>query len=50
MRRLADELEEIERQRITEALTKTNGSKTKAAALIGMPIRMFNMKVKQYGL
>jgi DNA-binding NtrC family response regulator len=50
MRRLADELEEIERQRIAEALTKTSGVKTKAAALLGMPLRTFNMKVKQYGL
>jgi len=24
--------------------------KTKAAAMIGMPIRTFNMKVRQYGL
>jgi DNA-binding NtrC family response regulator len=50
MRRLADELEEIERQRIAEALTKTQGVKTRAAALLGMPLRTFNMKVKQYGL
>jgi DNA-binding NtrC family response regulator len=50
MRRLADELEEIERQRMTEALAKTAGVKTRAAALLGMPIRTFNMKVKQYGL
>ena len=50
MRRLADELEEIERQRMIEALGKTGSVKTRAAAMLGMPIRTFNMKVKQYGL
>jgi two-component system, NtrC family, response regulator AtoC len=50
MRRLSDEIEELERQRMTEALSRTNGVKTKAAAMIGMPIRTFNMKFKQYGL
>jgi DNA-binding NtrC family response regulator len=50
MRRLADELEEIERQRMVEALTRTGGVKTRAAAMLGMPIRTFNMKVRQYGM
>ena len=50
MRRLADELQDIERQRMGEALGRTDGVKTRAAALIGMPIRTFNMKVKQFGL
>jgi DNA-binding NtrC family response regulator len=50
MRRLADELEAIERQRMTEALDRAGGVKTKAAALIGMPIRTFNMKRRKYGL
>jgi DNA-binding NtrC family response regulator len=50
MRRLADELEEIERQRMSEALARAHGVKTKAAAMIGMPIRTFNMKIKAYGL
>jgi DNA-binding NtrC family response regulator len=50
MRRLAEEIEELERQRMKEALAKTNGVKTKAAAMLGMPIRTFNMKVKQHGL
>jgi len=50
MRRLADELAELERQRMIEALAKTMGVKTRAAALLGMPIRTFNLKVKQYGL
>jgi two-component system, NtrC family, response regulator AtoC len=50
MRRLADELEELERRRMTEALAKTGGVKTRAAALLGMPIRTFNAKFRQYGL
>jgi two-component system response regulator AtoC len=50
MRKLSDELEEIERLRMTEALARAHGIKTKAAALLGMPIRTFNMRVKQYGL
>ncbi|HWO21495.1 MAG TPA: sigma 54-interacting transcriptional regulator [Kofleriaceae bacterium] len=50
MRRLSDELEELERQRMTEALARTHGVKTRAAAMIGMPIRTFNMKFKQYGI
>jgi two-component system response regulator AtoC len=50
MRRLSDEIEELERQRMTEALARANGVKTRAAAMIGMPIRTFNMKVKQYGI
>ena len=50
MRRLADEQEDLERQRMTEALGRTGGVKTRAAALIGMPIRTFNMKIRQYGL
>ena len=50
MRRLTDEIEELERMRMTEALAKTGGVKTRAAALLGMPIRTFNMKFRQYGL
>jgi len=50
MRNLAAELEEIERLRMTEALATTGGVKTRAAALLGMPIRTFNMKFRQYGL
>jgi two-component system response regulator AtoC len=50
IRRLADELEALERLRMTEALAKTGGVKTRAAALLGMPIRTFNAKFKQYGL
>jgi hypothetical protein len=37
MRRLADELQEVERLRMTEALAKTSGVKTRAAALLACP-------------
>ncbi|HEU0034199.1 MAG TPA: sigma 54-interacting transcriptional regulator [Kofleriaceae bacterium] len=50
MRRLADEITELERTRMIEALEKTGGIKRRAAALLGMPIRTFNMKFKQHGL
>jgi two-component system, NtrC family, response regulator AtoC len=50
MRRLADELDALERQRMVEALAASVGVKTRAAALLGMPIRTFNMKVRQYGI
>jgi DNA-binding NtrC family response regulator len=48
--KLSDEIETLERRRMAEALDAAGGVKTKAAALIGMPIRTFAMKVKQYGL
>jgi two-component system response regulator AtoC len=50
MRRLADELEELERRRITEALAASGGVKTHAAQLLGMPIRTFTWKLKQRGI
>jgi DNA-binding NtrC family response regulator len=50
MRSLAAELEEIERHRMVEALTRTRGVKTRAAAMLGMPIRTFNMKIRKYAL
>jgi DNA-binding NtrC family response regulator len=48
--KLSDEIEALERLRMREALDAATGVKTKAAALIGMSIRTFAMKVKQYGL
>ncbi|MBX3270231.1 MAG: sigma 54-interacting transcriptional regulator [Sandaracinaceae bacterium] len=45
-----DELEAIERQRIVEALERTGGNQTKAAALIGMPRRTFVKRLDAYGL
>ena len=48
--RVADELRDLERRRMTEALEASNGVQKKAAELIGMPLRTFRMKSKQYGL
>jgi DNA-binding NtrC family response regulator len=47
---LADEIEELERTRIKEALAAAEGVKAQAARLIGMPLRTFVAKLKLYGL
>jgi two-component system response regulator AtoC len=49
-RPLAAEIEELERQRIREALAATNGVKVAAARLIDMPVRTFAFKLRRYGL
>jgi DNA-binding NtrC family response regulator len=49
-RAIADELKELERKRMAEALAASGGVKTKAAQLIDMPIRTFTLKLKQYKL
>ncbi|KYF90483.1 Fis family transcriptional regulator [Sorangium cellulosum] len=49
-RPLAEEVKDLERQRIQEALDATGGVQTRAADLIGMPIRTFFSKLKQYGI
>jgi two-component system, NtrC family, response regulator AtoC len=49
-RPLADEISELERRRISEALAAAGGVKTRAAQLISMPMRTFTVKCKQYGL
>ena len=49
-RPIADELRELERRRMAEALAAAGGVKTRAAALLGMPIRTFTMKLKQHKL
>ena len=49
-RPIAEELEELERRRMVEALEAAGGVKTKAAQLIAMPIRTFTLKAKQYSL
>jgi DNA-binding NtrC family response regulator len=49
-RPIADELRELERRRMTEALAAAGGVKTRAAQLIEMPIRTFTLKLKQYKL
>ncbi|MCP3103722.1 sigma 54-interacting transcriptional regulator [Myxococcus sp. K15C18031901] len=47
---LAQEIRELERRRMQEALDASEGVQTRAAALIGMPIRTFSFKLKQLGL
>jgi DNA-binding NtrC family response regulator len=47
---LADEIRELERARMQEALEQTGWVQTRAAELIGMPLRTFQQKVKLYGL
>ena len=49
-RRLDDEIRQLERSRMAEALAATQGNQLRAAELIGMPPRTFYAKVKQYGL
>ncbi len=49
-RAIADELRELERRRMVEALAATGGVKSRAAQLIDMPIRTFTLKAKQYKL
>ena len=49
-RPVADELHELERTRMIEALDSAGGVQRRAAELIGMPLRTFVMKLKQYGL
>ncbi len=48
--KISDELRALERQRMLEALEKTGGVQVRAAELIGMPLRTFVTKMKQYGL
>ena len=49
-RPVADEMRELERRRMVEALAAARGIQKRAAALIAMPLRTFAMKAKQYGL
>jgi transcriptional regulator with GAF, ATPase, and Fis domain len=49
-RAIADELRELESRRMREALAAAGGVKRRAAALIEMPIRTFNFKLRQYKL
>jgi DNA-binding NtrC family response regulator len=49
-RPLAEEVRELERQRMSEALEATGGVQTRAAQLIGMPLRTFTTKLRQYKL
>jgi DNA-binding NtrC family response regulator len=47
---IAEEIRELERRRMAEALAATGGVRTRAAQLIDMPIRTFTLKLKQYKL
>ncbi|MFO0573548.1 MAG: sigma 54-interacting transcriptional regulator [Polyangia bacterium] len=49
-RNLEEELRELERTRMTEALKASGGVHVRAAELLGMPIRTFTYKARQYGL
>jgi two-component system, NtrC family, response regulator AtoC len=47
---LADEIRDLERARMQQALEQTGWVQTRAAELIGMPLRTFQQKVKLHGL
>ncbi len=47
---LEDQIEEIEKQAIREALQKTRYNKTKAAELLGMSFRSLRYRIKKLGL
>jgi two-component system response regulator AtoC len=49
-RPLSEELAELERTRIAEALEAAGGVQSRAAELIGMPRRTFLLKLKKYDL
>jgi transcriptional regulator with GAF, ATPase, and Fis domain len=49
-RPLAEEIRELERERIRAALEASGGNQTRAAQLLSMPVRTFFEKVKQYEL
>jgi two-component system response regulator AtoC len=49
-RPINDELRDLERRRRGEALVAAGGVQKRAAELIGMPLRTFTLKYKQYGL
>ncbi len=50
MRSLYEEIRELERTRITQALDAAGGVRIKAAALIGVPLRTFVTKLKEHGI
>ncbi len=49
-RPIDDEVRELERTRMIEALAATAGVQNKAAELIGMPLRTFVTKLKRYAI
>jgi two-component system response regulator AtoC len=46
--RITEEIEELERRRIADALAATEGNQRRAAHLIGMPRRTFVSKLRRY--
>jgi two-component system, NtrC family, response regulator AtoC len=50
LRPIHEEIRELERARMGQALAAASGVQTKAAELIGMPLRTFVTKMRQYGL
>ena len=49
-RPIAEELRQLERTRMAQALAAADGVRTRAAQLIEMPLRTFTLKLKQYNL
>jgi DNA-binding NtrC family response regulator len=49
-RPIGEEIKELERRRMEEALEASGGVQTRAAELIGMPLRTFVLKLKQHGI
>lgn len=47
---IEDEIRELERSRMAQALAAADGNQTAAAELIKMPLRTFQAKAKVYGL
>ena len=47
---LRDEMVDLERRRIVEALERCDGNQTKAAELLGMPRRTFVKRLDEYGI
>ncbi|XXY49148.1 sigma 54-interacting transcriptional regulator [Sorangium sp. So ce269] len=47
---IAEELREIECTRMRQALDAAEGVQKRAAALLGMPVRTFTFKLRQYGI
>jgi DNA-binding NtrC family response regulator len=50
LRNLYEEIRELERTRILQALEAAGGVRIKAAALIGVPLRTFVTKLKEHGI
>ncbi|MCP4601800.1 MAG: AAA domain-containing protein [Proteobacteria bacterium] len=49
-RKLSEEIRDLEKRRIEEALAATDGVRVRAAELIGMPLRTLITKLKVHGL